>query len=92
MTRDNNLNRIFSRILIGGLLYFHCSSPLLAVDVVLPPGSEAAAATPASNSTAPPTKAQVVNPVVPKNLIEKYYATAFADYWGPSPWRITSTP
>ncbi|WP_040458095.1 hypothetical protein [Holospora obtusa] len=60
------------------------SSPAPAFEVGKSPSIEA--------SENPEKKTKLVDPPMPKNLIEKYYATAFADYFGPSPWVFSSTP
>lgn len=87
-----HLGRILCLIAAWGL----GQSPRLhaQADVVLPPGSESNASATASGEpgAAKPPEKQMVTPKVPKNRIEQYYATAFADYFGPSPWVISSTP
>lgn len=88
------LGRILCRIAACGIGSLCPSLYVAAVDIVLPPGSENAASTTHSGSEGAsnaPEK-QIVHPKVPKNRIEDYYATAFADYFGPSPWVISSTP
>lgn len=88
------LGRILCRIAACGIGFLCPSLHVAAVDVVLPPGSEnAAAATHPDSEEAPkPQEKQIIHPKTPKNRIVEYYPTAFADYFGPSPWVIGSTP
>jgi hypothetical protein len=97
------MKKIKNAVYLGRTLYFItacgigslCPSlHVAAVDVVLPPEIEDTASTahPASEGDPKPPEKKIVHPKVPKNLIENYYITAFADYFGPSPWVISSTP
>ena len=57
---------------------------------VEPPPAEASAE--ASATVPVPGQEKIIEPPVPKNLIELYYPTVFTDYFGPAPWVISSTP
>ncbi|WP_162480209.1 hypothetical protein [Holospora elegans] len=68
-------------------------SPLTPLNPDLPSApSEAGSLPEASKNPSAPTQEKVIDPPVPENRIEKYYSTSFADYFGPSPWVISSTP
>ena len=62
-----------------------------------PPPSLGETPPPGPSSDAPPAASlpgqeKIIDLPAPKNYIEDYYPTVFADYFGPAPWVISSIP